>query len=107
MRGISKQQKKPAVAVSADATKCYDRTVHSISSMSCQHFSLQIEYILTLFSAMETIKMLVCTSFGVSTQFYTGSKSLPFQGGMQGNEAASPLWLILSIMLVKCLYALK
>ena len=46
---IENQLKKLTVVMSIDTTNCYDRIAHSISSMSCQHFGLQLEYLLTLF----------------------------------------------------------
>ena len=79
---IGNQQKKPTVMVSADATNYYDRIAHSILSMAYQHFDLQLEYLLTLFRTMQTIKMFLHTSFSISSQFCNGSDTLPFQGGI-------------------------
>ena len=75
--------------------------------MACQHFGLQLECLMTLFGTIQTIKMFLCTSFGVSEQFYTRTSVLLFQGRVQGNEATPPLWLTLSIMIVRYLYASK
>ena len=61
---IGNQHKKPIVVVSADASNCYNRITHSISSMVCQHFRLQLEYLMTLFGTIQTIKMFLY-SFGV------------------------------------------
>ena len=104
---IGNHYKKPTVMVSIDAFNCYNRIAHSISSMVCQHFRLQLEYLMTLFGTIQTIKIFLHISFGVLEQFYTRTVALPFQGGVQGNRAALPLQLILLIMLVRYLYASK
>ena len=46
------------------------------------------------------------TAFGVSSSFYT-SEGQPFQGAVQGNGAATALWLIITIFLIRCLYQQK
>ena len=51
--------------------------------------------------------MYLQTSFKLSTQSYTGIKSLLFQGGVQENGAAPPIWLMISIILVRYLYSSK
>ena len=51
--------------------------------------------------------MFLRTSFGISYSFYSGSKEKPFQGSIQGNGAVPPIWLIISIFLVRYLYSLK
>ena len=85
---ISNQLKKHSVVVSADAANCYDRIAHLIASQACQHFEVQLEYLLVLFSTIQIIKMYLRTSFGLSEGFYTDSDLFSFQGGVQGNRAA-------------------
>ena len=75
---IANQSKKPTVVVSADASNCYDQIMHPIASLTCQHFGLNLEYLLLLFGIIQILKMYLRTSFGLSMQFYTGTKSLPF-----------------------------
>ena len=55
------------------------------------------------FSTIQNMKMHLCTAFGVSTSVYA-SDLQPFQGVVQGNEAAPALWLNISILLIKYLY---
>jgi len=47
------------------------------------------------------------TSYRVLESYYTESKNKLFQGAIQGNRAAPPMWLIISIFLVIYLYKLK
>jgi len=56
---------------------------------------------------IQIIKMFLRTSFGISSTYYTGTELHPFQGGIQGNGTAPPLWLIISIFLVRYLYDSK
>ena len=79
---IANQSKKLTVVVSVDASNCYDRIAHPIAILTCQHFGLNLEYLLLLFGIIQILKMYLRTSFGLSTQFYTRTKSLPFQGGV-------------------------
>ena len=51
------------------------------------------------------MKMFLRTLFGISQHFYSGSDEQPFQGMVQGNGAAPPVWLIISIFLVRYLYS--
>ena len=47
------------------------------------------------------------TSYRVLESYYTESKNKLFQGAIQGNRAAPPMWLIISIFLVRYLYKSK
>ena len=75
--------------------------------MSNQHFGVQLEYLLVLFTIIQSIKMCLRTSFGTSSSFYTGSKEKLFQGETRNNREAPPIWLIISIFLVMHLYESK
>ena len=52
------------------------------------------------------MKMCLCTIFGVSSTFYI-SEDMPFQGLVQGNSTDPALWLIISMLLIRCLYNQK
>ena len=56
---------------------------------------------------IQLLKMFFRISFRVFSKFYTGTKELPFQGRVQGNRAIPPIWLIISILLIRYLYGLK
>ena len=103
---ISNQAKRPTVVKPEDATNFYDRMSHPIARMKYQHFGVQVEYLLVLFSTMQSIKIFLRTSFGVSTKF-TGTKDKPFQGAIQGNGSDLTICLILSISLFRYLYDSK
>ena len=54
---------------------------------------------------MQLMKILLRTSFRISTNFYSGDDGRPFQGAVQGSRAAPALWMIISILLVRYSYS--
>jgi len=104
---IANQVKAPSIVISADATNCYDRVAHPFASLTAQHFGVQTCYIVLLLKAIQRMNMHLQTSFGTSKTSYSGTSAEPFQGAVQGNGAAPVLWLIISIILVRYLYALR
>ena len=79
---ITNKEKRPTIVISVDITNCYDWIVYPRVSLTCQHFGLSLEYLLLLFGIMKSLKMFLRTSYRVSSKFYTGTKELPFQGGV-------------------------
>ena len=103
---IANQAKSPLVVVSADATNCYDQVAHPFASLTAQHFGIQINYILVLLKAIQNMTIHLQIAYRVSSLAYSGSNLIPFQRVVQGNEATLVLWLIISILLIRYLYAL-
>jgi len=62
---------------------------------------------LLLFCTIQTLKMFLRTSYRISLSYYTRSTLQPFQEGVQGNGAAPPILLIISILLIRYLYSSK
>ena len=98
-------RKLPTVTICADATNCYDRVAHPFASLCAQYFGLEITYLTVLFRAIQSMKMFLRTSHGISTNYYSDTDGQPFQGVVQGSGAAPALWLIISIFLVRYLYS--
>lgn len=48
------------------------------------------------------MKMFLRTAHGMSTNYYSDTEGMPFQGAVQGSSAAPTLWVIISIFLVRC-----
>ena len=86
---ISNQKKTPSIVILADASNYYDRIAHLLTAITCQHFGLQIEYLLMLFGTIQIMKMFMKTSFKVSEKYYTETQLQQFQGAIQGNGAVS------------------
>ena len=105
--GIANVKKAPTITVCADVTNCYDRVAHPFASLCAQYFGLELSHLVALFRAMQSMKMFLRTSFGLSKNAYAGENGRPFQGVVQGSGAAPALWMIISIFLVKYLYNKK
>ena len=81
-------RKFPAVTICADATNCYDRVAHSFASLCAQCFRLEISHLAVLFRTIQSMKMFLRTSYGVSNLYYLGDEDQSFQGVVQGSDAA-------------------
>ena len=97
---IANVKKLPTETTCADATHYHDRVAHPFASLCAQCFELDAECLLVLLKTMQTMKMHLRTAFGMSDRFYSREEGKPFQGELQGNGDAPPLWLIITIFLV-------
>ena len=70
-------------------------------------FGVEIEYAMLLFRTIQILKIFLRTSFRLLSSYYTSSKEQLFQGRVQGNRVAPPVWLIISILLIRYLYSTK
>ena len=76
------------ITIYADATNCYDRVVHLFASLYTQYFRLDLSYLVVLFRAIQSMKMFLRTTFGVSKHYYSGDDDRLFQGVVQGSSTA-------------------
>lgn len=68
---IANVRKLPTATICADATNCYDRVAHPFASLCAQYFGLEITYLTILFRAIQSMKMFLRTSHGISTTYYS------------------------------------
>ena len=101
---LVRQLKFNAALGSYDAQTCYDRVVHSFTSMVSRAVGMPIALINTMLCAIQMMRFHLRTGFGDSKGTY-GSKNRwrPFQGLCQGNGAAPALWLLISSFLLRYL----
>ena len=92
--------------MSVDASNCFDRVAHPTVGMACQHFGLPLDGVVNFFDTIQNMKMHLMIAYGLSINFFSG-QDLPFQGLMQGNGAASLGFLLIAIILFKCLHHKK
>ena len=83
-----------------DAAQCYDRIVHSMSSLLCQNEGTPLQPLLSMFGVIQCMTYYIRTMFGDSEKCYGGKQDIPFQGSCQGNGASPALWLVISMYLV-------
>ena len=88
------------VLVEVDAAQCYDRIVHSLSSLVYQNEGSPISSLIMMYGAIQSMVYYLRTTFGDSTKSYDGKETIPFQGSCQGNGTSLTLWLIILMYLV-------
>jgi hypothetical protein len=95
MADLSRQARQPLAVVSADAAYCYDRVNHVIM--------LLVWLALTNGNIPAIVSTLIClqfqrTGFGESRTFFGGAGIRLYMMGLgQGNRAAPPSWIQLSV----------
>jgi hypothetical protein len=102
MADLSRQAQQPLIVTSANAAYCYDRVNHII--MSLVWLVLTNGNILAKAAAMiclQTMKFFQQTGFGESKTFFGGQFYFSYMMGLgQGNRAAPPSWIQLSVVMV-------
>ena len=98
---MSDARKLLIVTICADATNSYDRVAHPFTSLGAQYFRLEISCLAVLFRKIQSMKMLLRTSYGVSDSHYSGDEDKLCQGVVQSSGAALALWIIISIFLIR------
>ena len=99
---IANARKLPTI-ICTDATNCYDRVAHPFASLCVQHFRLEIMFLAALFRTIQSMKMHLRTSYGVSNSHYSGDEDKLFEGVVEGSGVAPALQMIISFFLVQCL----
>jgi len=79
---ISNQMKIPTITISTDAKNYFNRMAHPFAALTYRYSGLQLEYILVLFSSIQSIRMYLITSFSISISYYAGTYSKLFQGSI-------------------------
>ena len=97
---IANQSKTPYVIISTDVSNYFDRVVHLVSTITCIHFGLPQDYLFTFYETIQNMQMYLLTAHSMLSLFYTYSALNPFQDLIQGNEAASPSFLLITILLI-------
>jgi hypothetical protein len=91
--------------VSAKAAYCYDRVNHVIMLLVWLVLTNgNIPAIVTALICLQMMKFFQRTGFGKSKTFFGGANYQPFMMGLgQGNRAAPPSWIQLSVVFVNVL----
>lgn len=98
---LVRQLRFNVVLGSYDAQSCYDRVVHSFTSMAVRAMGITMQIINTMLCAIQMMQFHLRTGFGDSKETYgSDSKRRPFQGLCQGNGASPALWLLISSFLL-------
>ena len=93
---IVRLSKHNAALGSYDAQTCYDRVVHSLTSLVGESVGMPLPNLTCLFLAIQGMRFYLRTAFGDSSSFYSCESDTPYQGLVQGNGAAPAFWLLVS-----------
>jgi hypothetical protein len=97
---ITRQANVPAAIASVDASNCYDRIAHAMTSLIFQAFGVPLSAVETMLGAIENMKFFLQTGFGDSKSFAGGGISINKQGLTQGNGASPAGWAVISICIL-------
>ena len=95
--------RKPGVVVANDMASCYDRMVHSATSLALRSLGAPSPSVECMSGVIQNMQHYIRTAYGDSDVFYGGDPSHPLQGGGQGNPAAPPMWTALTIVFLRIL----
>ena len=86
---------------SIDASNCFNRLAHNVTSIACQCLGIQIETLTCLLVTIQLMNFFLCTAFGDSTGCYgthnsvlPNPSSTPLQGSCQGNGGTLAYFLL-------------
>jgi len=87
-----------------DLMQCFDRMAHPISALCSQRLGLSKNITSTMIKTISSMRHYIRTAYGDSDDYYGGDKiSTILQGGIQGNGAASPIFIAISCVLLQFL----
>ena len=93
-------QRRPGAVVSNDLRSCFDRIPHPVGSIACRRLGVNPSALSALLSTIQHMRHYVRTGHGDSEKYYTGDPGMTLQGGGQGNGAAGPMWVAVSLILI-------
>jgi hypothetical protein len=97
---LLRQRRQAGALCSNDAKSCYDRVVHSVSSLSMRRLGMPIEPINSMFKCLQKAAHRIRTAFGVSKKKYGDDREIPLQGLGQGNGCGPAGWAIISTPII-------
>jgi hypothetical protein len=89
-----------------DAKSCYDRIICNLAMMISQHYGGSKEAASMQAATLQKMLFRIRTAIGDSKQSYTHSSATPIHGTGQGSCASPAIWLLVSSLLMDCLFQL-
>ena len=89
--------------IAMDLMNCFDRMAHPVSSLATQRLGVHPNIATCMVKTLCKMKHFIRTAYGDSTWSYTGTPNLPLQGAIQGNGAASPIFIAISCVILSYL----
>jgi hypothetical protein len=89
-----------------DAKSCYDRIICNLAMMISQHYGVPNDAASMQAETLQKMLFHIRTAIGDSKQHYSHSMETPIHGTGQGSCASPAIWLLVSSLLMDCLYTL-
>ena len=86
-----------------DLENCFDRMAHPVSSLCSQRLGVPAKIAQCMIRTLCNMKHYMRTAYGDSEWSYCGTSSHPLQGAVQGNGAASPMFIAISCVIISFL----
>ena len=90
-----------------DCGECYDRTAHSIQSISVQAFGVPKLVVQLMLTFLQLMRFFLRTEFGESEDWYGGMEDETFAGAGQESGAAPPSITVLSTLIVNAYKSMR
>ena len=88
------------ISIANDLNSCYDRMVHTGTSLALRRMGAPKTAVECMSKCIQYMKHYIRTAYGDSSTYYGGKVNDPLQGGGQGNPAAPPMWIALTVILI-------
>ena len=100
---LMRMQKRAGVCFANDLMANYDRMAHLPSGLALRFLGAPPTAVQCMSSTMQNMRHYIRTAYGDSETFYGGDPDRPLQGGGQGSPAAPPMWIALTIIVLRML----
>ncbi len=97
---IARQSHVPAAITSVDASNCYNRIAHTMTSTIFQAFGVPTTAVESMLGVVENMKFFLPTGFGNLKSFAGGGISIKTLGLCQGDGASPAGWAVTSICIL-------
>ena len=86
-----------------DLKNCFDRMAHPVTSLAAQRLGVSPRITKCMIQTLIKMKHYIRTAYGDSEWSYGGNMTRPLQGAIQGNGAASPMFVAISCVILSYL----
>ena len=94
------------ISIANDLNSCYDRMVHTVASLALRRLGAPKSAVRCMSRCIQYMRHHIRTAYGDSKEYYGGKETEPLQGGGQGNPAAPPMWIAITIILLSIMNSL-
>jgi len=92
--------KRNGAFITMDLRNCFDRMAHPVTSLSVQRLGVSANVTKCMIKTICRMKHYIRTAYGDSDWSYIGTDEKPLQGSIQGNGAASPMFVAISCVIL-------